>query len=202
MNTNITTFIFDCFGVVCGPVLNAWYQEHSKKHDFIDENLSEVFRQFDLGLLSEEGIIDYFSKYRGVTPNKEHLRNEIDNYLKIDGNLVEIIKRLRQKGFKVVLLSNASNSFFERKVYTKYPEFKNLFSEIVISSVVGIVKPDPEIYLHTLNLVESKPEESLFIDDSKPNVDAAIALGINGFVYTDYASFVNYLSMIKIDLGS
>ena len=65
-----------------------------------------------------------------------------------------------------------------------------------------MVKPDPEIYLHALDLAKSKPEESLFIDDSKPNVDAAIKLGINGFVYTDYISFADHLSTIKVDLNS
>ncbi len=202
MNTNITTFIFDCFGVVCSPVLNSWYKEHSVKHNFIDENLHEVFRQFDLGLLSEDDILDYFSHYKGVTSGKAQLRDEIDSYLNIDKDLVAIIKKLKQKGFKTILLSNANNNFFERKVYTQYPEFKSLFSEIVISSVVGMVKPEPEIYVHTLDLAKSKPEESLFIDDSKPNVDAAAALGIQGFVYTDCSSFSDYLSAIKIDLNS
>ena len=202
MPVNITTFIFDCFGVVCSPVLNSWYQDHHEKHGFTDEHLMDVFRKFDLNIFSEEDIIDHFSKYEGVTSTKEQLRNEIDDYLEIDESLVELIKKLKQKGFKVALLSNANNSFFERKIYIKYPEFKNLFSEIVISSVVGMIKPDPEIYLHTLNLVRSEAEESLFIDDSKLNVDAAIALGINGFMYTDCTSFVDYLSTIKIDLDS
>ncbi|QQR79214.1 MAG: HAD family phosphatase [Candidatus Moraniibacteriota bacterium] len=199
MSTRITTFIFDCFGVVCSPVLNTWYREHSTKYDFIDENLQETFKQFDLGFLSEDDMLDYFLQYPNIISDKAQLRREIDSYLTIDKDLVEIIKKLKRDGSKTILLSNANNAFFERKVYTQYPEFKSLFTEVIISSAVGMVKPDSEIYLHALDLAKSKPEESLFIDDSEPNVDAAIALGIKGFVYSDCASFADYLSGITID---
>ena len=200
MDTNITTFIFDCFGVICDPVLNGWYKDNRLKKGLIDKNISDILHQMDLGILSEDDIADYFSKYDGIESTKQKIRDEIDSYLNIDESLVEIIKKLRQKEFKTVLLSNANNSFFERKVYPEHPEFKCLFDEIVISSVVGMVKPDPEIYVYALDKIKSKPEESLFIDDSKPNVDAAIALGICGFVYRDSRSFSDYLTDMGIGL--
>jgi putative hydrolase of the HAD superfamily len=200
MSININTFIFDCFGVLCSPVLNGWYQAYSAKHDFIDDNLQVVFQQFDLGLLSEDDILDYFSQYPGVTLDKTKLREEIDSYLTLDEDLVAIIRKLKQKGFKVLLLSNANKAFFERKIYAEYPEFRDLFSEAVISSEVGMVKPGAEIYQYTLSLAQSRPEESLFIDDSRPNVDAALALGIHGFVYTDSTSFAEHLKSVGVDL--
>ncbi len=193
MKPVITTFIFDCFGVVCDPVLNGWYKENRLKKGFVDENLHNIFRQFDLGILSEDDVADYFLKYEGVNSTKEEIRKEIDSFLKLDQSLVKIIKKLKSNGFKTVLLSNANNSFFERKIYTEYPEFKSLFDTIVISSVVGMVKPNADIFLHTLEAAKSKAEESLFIDDSKTNVDAAVNLGMQGFLYTDADSFDSYL---------
>lgn len=82
-----------------------------------------------------------------------------------------------------------------------YPQFKSLFDEIVISSEVGITKPDKEIYLHTLQKINSKPEESLFVDDSQTNVDGAINVGINGFLYTDSENFSNYITSLGINLN-
>lgn len=198
MDKQITTLIFDCFGVICTPVLNNWYKENSIKLDLVDENLLDTFRHFDLGHMTEDDMLEYFLKYKGVNLNKVQLREEIDSYLDIDNNLVELMRQLKQSGYKIVLLTNANHAFFERKIYTQYPEFKNLFTELVISSEVGMVKPDPEIYRYTLDLVQSRPEESLFIDDNTINVDAAKALGINGFVYTDCASIASYLSSTKI----
>ncbi len=200
MQHKINTFIFDCFGVIYDPVLNGWYKENRLKHGFVDENLESVFKDFDLGKLSEDDIVEYFLKYDGVISTKEKLREEIDSFLKLDNNLADTILKLKNKGFKTVLLSNANASFFERKIYTDYPEFKNLFNEIVISSKVGVTKPDKEIYLLTLEKINSKPEESLFIDDSQTNVDGALRVGMQGFLYTDSNSLAEYIISLGIDL--
>lgn len=184
----ITTVIFDCFGVVCLPVLNGWYNQHSERTGFVDKNLPDVFKRFDLGIFSEDDVLKYFAAYDGVTKSKEKLREEIDSFLGLDTDVVQTLKELQQKGYKTALLSNGNSGFFERKIYTTYPEFKSLFDVIVISSTVGMVKPDSEIYLHTLAEVGSTPEESIFVDDSQPNVDAAITLGMHGHFFTTSAS--------------
>lgn len=198
MNSNITTFIFDCFGVVCTPVLNGWYKFNSVKHGFVDENLKELFRQFDLGILSEDDIVSRFLNYKGISSTREHLRDEIDGYLKLDQNLVQVIKILKLKNFKTALLSNGNTSFFERKIYTSYPEFKTIFDEIVISSEVKMVKPDPAIYALTLQKLGSKAEETIFIDDVQENLDTAVRLGMKGFLYTDFKSFAKYLRALEL----
>jgi epoxide hydrolase-like predicted phosphatase len=200
MNTPLTTFIFDCFGVLCEPVLYGWYNEHRVARGFVDKNLEHVFEKLDLGVWSEDDLLDYFLTYEGIHVTKEELRAQIDSYLKLDRVLIDIIKKLKTKGFKIALLSNANNSFFEKKVYPIYPEFKNLFDEMIVSSVVGMAKPNPDIYIHTLEKIQSKPEESVFIDDNKINVEAATRLGINGFVYTNPPSFIEHLTKLGIDL--
>lgn len=190
----INTLLFDCFGVICDPVLYGWYRDHRLNKGYVDANLKNVFEKLDLGESSEEDILDYFSKYEGITLSKEALRTQIDSYLKIDNDLAEVIRELKGKGFKTALLSNAEAAFFKRKVFPTYPDFKNLFDEIVISSEVGMIKPNRDIYEYTLRKIGSKAEESLFIDDSKVNVDAAIALGIKGFLYTECSSFKKYIA--------
>jgi len=196
MNPKLTTFIFDCFGVVCSPVLNSWYKEYSSKTGFVDENLRETFRKFDLGLLSENDIVEYFLKYEGITSTKEQLRAELDSYFKFDEKLLKIIGELKGQGFKTMLLSNANQGFFDRKVYPSNPEFKNLFDEVIISSSVQMVKPNADIFLYALEKIDSKPDESLFIDDRTENVEAALRLGMQGFVYTDIDPFVKYLKTL------
>jgi len=192
MNKKINTFIFDCFGVICSSTLSAWYKDNMLKRGLEDKNLLDVFNEFDLGKLSEDDIANYFSKYEGINSTKEKIQEEIDGYLKLDERLASVILELKSQGLKVALLSNANSTFFDRMVYPKYPQFKGLFDEIVISSEVGMTKPGKDIYLHALGKINSKPEESLFIDDSQINVDSAIKLGINGFLYTNVESFLDY----------
>lgn len=197
MNTP-TTFIFDCFGVIGEPVLSHWYRDNSAKFGFTDERLQDVYNQSDLGLLSEADVVERFSKYAGVTSTKEQIRAEIDGYLKMDEEMLALIRGLREHGFKTALLSNADHAFFERKVYEAYPAFKDAFDEIVISSAVGMVKPDKDIYQHTLDKLGSSASESLFIDDNPTNVEAAMSLGMQGYVFTDKAAFAEYLRELGV----
>lgn len=163
-----------------------------------DENLMNVFNKHDLGDFSFDEIITYFSKLEGVTSTEDEIRKEIDGYLRLDEKLADLILKLKSSGFKTMLLSNADSKYFEEKIYKCYPQFKSLFNEIVISSDVKMIKPNKDIYLYALEKIKSKPKECLFIDDSRSNVDAAIELGINGFLYTNFETFLDYIKTLDI----
>ena len=54
---------------------------------------------------------------------------------------------------------------------------RRLFHEIIVSGEVGLIKPDREIFDLTLEKVSRRPEECVFIDDAKTNVDVAASMG-------------------------
>ena len=62
----------------------------------------------------------------------------------------------------------------------KLPVFE-CFDAQVISSEVGLGKPDRRFYEHLLTHCELNPAETIFIDDRKDNVEAAEELGIIPF---------------------
>ena len=64
-STKINTFIFDCFGVICGSAFFSWYKENMLKYGNTDSKLLEVFKEHDLGRFPEEDVAEYFSKYEG-----------------------------------------------------------------------------------------------------------------------------------------
>jgi putative hydrolase of the HAD superfamily len=47
-----------------------------------------------------------------------------------------------------------------------------------------MAKPDPAIYLHTLQKLGTRPDETLFIDDKRVNIDAAIAIGMKAIEFS------------------
>ena len=49
---------------------------------------------------------------------------------------------------------------------------------------VKIIKPEREIYELCLKELGVLPEQTVFFDDVKENVDAALMLGIHAFVWT------------------
>lgn len=61
------------------------------------------------------------------------------------------------------------------------------FDLVMLSSEVHLLKPDSEIYLLALQLLNVDPEQTIFIDDRAENVNAAQTLGLHGIVHADWA---------------
>ncbi len=49
----------------------------------------------------------------------------------------------------------------------------------------GCAKTDPAAFRTTLDRLDVKPSEAIFIDDTAEHVEAACALGIRGIVFRD-----------------
>ncbi|MEM1377320.1 MAG: HAD family phosphatase [Pseudomonadota bacterium] len=88
---------------------------------------------------------------------------------------VEILQSLLAAGHDVTFLTNfAADTFLDAQ--KKYP-FLTLGRGVTVSGRVKLIKPNPVIYaLHT-ETFELDPSATLFIDDSKPNVEAAREFG-------------------------
>jgi len=91
-------------------------------------------------------------------------------------------KQLKERGLRTAILSNMGDTVLANieREFDWLPQFDVL----VWSFQHNMAKPDPAIYKLTLDRLETKPEETLFIDDKQPNIDAAHALGIVGILFT------------------
>jgi putative hydrolase of the HAD superfamily len=97
---------------------------------------------------------------------------------------VQLLKNLR-KDFKIYLFSN-TNAIHVEKFHSIFRnqhgfEVSTLFEKDFYSNEIGFRKPSPESFREIIRLSGINPEESLFIDDSLPNVEAAKASGMKGF---------------------
>ena len=98
----------------------------------------------------------------------------------VDPMMVGIVQRLRGR-YQLALLSNATPAYETRwRSFGLY----DLFDVIINSAAVGLAKPDPEIYHLTLERLNRRPDECVFIDDKPRNTVAAEALGIPSIVFT------------------
>jgi len=94
---------------------------------------------------------------------------------------VDILHSLSHAGHRLYGLSNWSVEKFEL-VRGKY-EFLSWFEMIMVSGEVGLVKPDPGIYVLLLERIRRTAEECLFIDDSVANIAAASQMGFKTIQY-------------------
>ena len=103
------------------------------------------------------------------------LRWDIEIWSNLEESLLSWTRSLRVAGFKTALLSNLHLRFSAH--IRSSSEWLQLFDHQIFSSEVGLIKPDPAIFLECLQALRVKPEQTLFIDDRDANVKTAIALG-------------------------
>lgn len=92
-----------------------------------------------------------------------------------------LVLRAKRAGLRTGLLSNSWGNEYPREGWDQ------MFDAVVISGEVGMRKPEPEIFAHVLELLGVRAEETVFVDDLRPNVEAAEALGLVGVHHTSYA---------------
>lgn len=97
----------------------------------------------------------------------------------------------------IYILTNYAADGFEY-VWNKFPFFRKA-KGAVCSSLVHCIKPEPEIYQILLDRYGLVPEETVFIDDYPPNIEAAEKLGIHGFVFTNPTDIRNRLVELGVE---
>lgn len=86
--------------------------------------------------------------------------------LSIDNKVLEVLGRIREKGIKIGLISNAD--IIDIKYWNDSP-LSTFFDSVIFSCDVGIMKPETEIYQLAMKSLNVKPEESIFIGDGGSN---------------------------------
>lgn len=94
--------------------------------------------------------------------------------------MTDIVKSLKEAGYGVYLLSNAS--FRQHEYWPRVPG-SEYFDGTLISADVKLVKPCAEIYELLYAKFGLTPDECLFIDDSAANVEGAERTGMPGIVF-------------------
>jgi len=97
-------------------------------------------------------------------------------------NTPQLMERLSTNGVPLYALSNMPAE--TKPMMDEHFPILTLFQHIVVSGEIGIVKPDPSIYFHTLKKMGSPPaHQVLFIDDSAKNIEAADELGFETHLF-------------------
>jgi len=184
--------IFDFFGVFCSSIASEWFKKTVPDYQTKQADFQALCTESDYGRLSRADFNNKVSKLTGI-PAAEIISG-IEAQTRINTSLVAYTQQLKARGYRIVCLSNGSHEWTLQVINDHGMD--HLFEEIVLSSDVGIVKPSPEIYTHTLNLLRISPAEALFVDDRAENTRAAEACGIRSLVFTDTQAFTRDLEAL------
>src|SRR5277367_3666890 len=140
---------------------------------------------FDRGDLTPEAYWAQLGEDAGrpISPAQiaELKQLDLDMWSRDNQIMVNWMRSLRTRGIKVGVLSNM-HAEMVANVRNRFA-WLNEFDFLTFSAEVRMVKPDAEIYEHTLRGMNVDSRESLFVDDRAGNIEAARALGITAIQF-------------------
>jgi HAD superfamily hydrolase (TIGR01509 family) len=141
------------------------------------------WHEFDRGTITETAAPEHFAKLSGRKPDEVRhlLRVTAESLTPIDGT-IRLLEDLAAGGVHLFLLSNMPESTYNLLV--KRHAFFAHFKHLVISGKILMLKPEPAIYKHLVEVAGIVPSESVFIDDLTRNVIAARESGLHAIQFT------------------
>jgi HAD superfamily hydrolase (TIGR01509 family) len=180
----IKAIIFDCFGVLVGHGFWSVYEslggDLEKDEAFIEEQLNKA----DIGETSSQEFNALISERLGISlESYKHAfaEDEVPNE-----GVFQLIQDVLAPKYSLALVSNATGDSVRSKISA---DKLALFKEVFISGEVGLLKPDPELFMLALSKLGVKPDEAIFVDDHQKYIDGATVVGMHTILFTDLSTF-------------
>lgn len=179
MSSVIKAIVFDCFGVLTSDTWQTFLDNLPPTADA--DKAREVHRAYNSGQISK----DECSKQIELATGRQFTEVE-DQSSEIEKNqaLLSYISELRQRHYKIGLLSNASSNWVREEFLT--PDEQALFDDFVLSYELGLVKPEARLFAVTAERLGVKPAEAVLVDDKKSFCEEAQKSGMKAVLYHDF----------------
>lgn len=198
----IKNIIFDIGNVI----LNFDYKNVLKRYTtdldeqkFIFDNIINSpewlgYSLIDTGFITKEDAIKIVQDRTNHTKDELicDFWNKYNDYSSINKEILDLINKLKDKGYNIYLLSNINKHTFD---HIKVSGLFEIVDGYVLSYLEHQVKPYISIYKTLINRYSLKENECIFIDDNENNIKTACELGIIGKLVKpdDYESVFNAL---------
>lgn len=186
-------FLFDFFGVLCEDPHLIWLRDNGLTAR-IPELIEKYYQYSDVGSMSSQELYTHLAEVGGMTAKE--VESEVKRNIRIDPEVEEIIRSLKNS-CTVGLCSNAQGGFVEEIL--KEHSLTDLFDITIISSQVGLRKPNKEIFAHALSMLGAESSETIFIDDNESYLPTAIEMGFSAFIFTSAQQLREDLLSIGIE---
>ncbi len=185
---NIRAIFFDLGGVVVRTEYQAPREHLAERLNTTYEDLvrivfeSESSRRASIGELTTEAHWEAVTRRLGRPVSEANaIREEFFAGDILDLGLLDFIRSLRPQRKTGVI----SNAWPDLRQYLIDKKVDDAFDTLVISAEVGLMKPEPRIYRIALEELGVAADEAAFVDDTRVNVDAAVALGMQGILFRE-----------------
>jgi len=197
----IKAIIFDFGNVICrfddNIFLNKLLKYTNKSFEQLNSLIydSGLIDKYESGGISSDETFEAIKKICGLSILKDEFIKAYSNIFSSVEDTIELIKKLK-RNYKIGLLSNTNPWDFEINI--KQVEIFDLFDAVSLSYEVGEKKPGKRMYMDILNKLKLKPDECVFVDDTKKNIEVASEIGLHGIHYTTHQKLVEKLKKLHI----
>lgn len=190
--------LFDLGGVVVHLLMQNPDGYTFKTRFFNQKELEGLFYtkeyiNYMKGMISHEQFIGKYLQKKKLDLSVAELDELIKQDIRLIPGIEELLAKLSTK-YKIALATN------EGKVFTKYKVegsgIMQYLSKVIASYLLREVKPSPLFFKKMLGILDIKSDECIFIDDTQENIDAAKALGIKSFLFTNVPQLERDLNTI------
>ena len=200
----IKTIIFDFGDVFINLDKPATEREFNKLGlTSLNKELKFINQLYETGHIDTKSFINH---YQNLIPNisADQIKRNWNAILKdFPTHRLQFIERLaKEKKYKLILLSNTNELHINwiKKNISFYQDFKSYFDAFYLSHEIHLRKPNEDIFRFVLKKHQLHPSETLFIDDTFANTNAAKQLGIHVWNNNPQTDDVVNLFAIKSNL--
>jgi putative hydrolase of the HAD superfamily len=185
----VKNVIFDLGGVVI-----EWNPDRILASYYADPEMRAIMKtalflhpdwlQLDRGTLNEADLLVRAAGRTGrPAAELSGLFAAVRESLHTKSETVALLEKLSARGVPLYCLSNMSPDIF---AYLRgRHSFWGVFRGIVISGDIQMMKPEREIFQFLLRRYGLAAAQTVFVDDSRPNIEAARELGIHPVWFND-----------------
>ena len=179
----LKNIVFDLGGVVVAHNEESFAEKLGEFFSFVFgpdmKCVPSFWCDYDLGVRTIDETAASVAEYRkcSVEEAKANMLYAISLQEEVEPT-VRLIKELKERGYKLYVLSNMSKEYIE---FLRKLSVFEYFDYEVVSCEVHLGKPNPEMYKYLLEHCGLNPSETIFIDDRHDNVEVAAELGIIPF---------------------
>lgn len=211
MSRFIDTIIFDMGGVLVDYDLERCFRAFDaiglpEVRQWVNPYRQEgVFAQIEQGTISREDFYRHIEQQVGRKVDHEAIDRAWCSFLlTIPEDKLNLLRELRQQGYRVYMLSNTNEIMFDwmrHEVFTAQGlTVMDYFDQLFLSYEMKLLKPSPAIFEKMIQQGAITPQQALFIDDAELNVATAAQLGFYTYqpcVHEDFRSLFALYSLKK-----
>ncbi len=194
--------LFEAHRVLVRPVTGHWlipslffeiipsrgfYTYNNIEHNAAFAQAAEVLADYPVVQTKEDELqlfIEYYRMFFACLPRLQITNRQIEavaadmvynpDKFEFHPDAMDVIHLLK----KTCNLAVAADSWPSLEDVFQHAGMRHHFSSFVISTQLGLTKPDPRLFQAALDELNVSPHEALYVDDNKSNCDSARSMGM------------------------